>query len=72
MAVTASVSRADGSTFPMMPQSPSRTVRAELWFGPFAGPILRVLKFGASSPAAWARARGLGPRFSRTADLPIQ
>jgi hypothetical protein len=42
-------------------------VRAELWFGParpFAGPILRVLKFGASYPAAWARARGSGPALT--------
>jgi hypothetical protein len=40
--------------------------RAELWFGPtrplpFEEPILRVLKFGASCPAAWAE-RGLRPR----------
>ena len=28
---------------------------------PIAGPIIRILKSGASCPAAWARARGFGP-----------
>src|ERR1700722_18159974 len=46
--------------------SPSRTAPAELWFGPtrpIAGPIIRVLKFGASCPAAWAKGAGSGPRL---------
>ena len=36
----------------------NRTAPAELWFGPtrpIAGPIIRIPKFGASFPAAWAR-----------------
>src|ERR1700720_1444405 len=56
MAITASISRADGQ---------SLTAPAELWFGPtrpIEGPIIRALKFGASCPAAWARGAGSGPR----------
>jgi hypothetical protein len=56
MAITASVSRADGSTFPTTPWSPSRTAPAERWCGR-CGLTAKPLS-GASCPAAWPRARG--------------
>jgi hypothetical protein len=63
MAITASVSRADGSTFPTTPWSPSRTAPAERWCGR-CGLTAKPLS-GASCPAAWPRARGSGPRSHR-------
>src|SRR5258706_11406797 len=62
MAITASVSRADGSTFPTTLWSPGRTAPAEQWCGR-CGLTAKPLS-GASCRAAWPRARGFGPALT--------